>query len=149
MRTICSGIARGGDLADAERVADALGISFEVVNYVDFYHRESFSPWSTAMPMELRPTRTFVHRSMKFGALLEHALEKGFDGLATGHYCIRKSSVSEKAELWEGRDKNKINRIFSPASRRNNLRSSLPLGEIKKTRSVKFGNSTSRLPTKR
>ena len=36
------------------------------------------------------------NRSMKFGALLEHALEKGFDGLATGHYCIRKSSVSKK-----------------------------------------------------
>ena len=32
------------DLADARRVADALGIPFEVVNYIDFYHREVVLP---------------------------------------------------------------------------------------------------------
>ena len=75
------------------------------------------------------------NRSMKFGALLEHALENGFDGLATGHYCIRKSPASEKPELWEGRDKTRINRIFSPVSPFNNLRVLVfPLGRNRKPR---------------
>ena len=91
------------DLADAERVADSLGISFEVVNYVDFYHREVVLPMVNGYADGITPNPDVLcNRSMKFGALLEHALEKGFDGLATGHYCIRKSSVSEKPELWEG-----------------------------------------------
>ena len=124
------------DLADAERVADALGISFEVVNYVDFYHREVVLPMVNGYADGITPNPDVLcNRSMKFGALLEHALEKGFDGLATGHYCIRKSSVSEKAELWEGRDKNKDQSYFLARITPQQLAGArFPLGEIKKTR---------------
>ena len=124
------------DLADAERVADALGISFEVVNYVDFYHREVVLPMVNGYADGITPNPDVLcNRSMKFGALLEHALEKGFDGLATGHYCIRKSSVPEKAELWEGRDKNKDQSYFLARITPQQLAGArFPLGEIEKPR---------------
>lgn len=124
------------DLADAERVADALGISFEVVNYVDFYHREVVLPMVNGYADGITPNPDVLcNRSMKFGALLEHARDKGFDGLATGHYCIRKSSVSEKPELWEGRDKNKDQSYFLARITPQQLAGArFPLGEIEKPR---------------
>ncbi len=124
------------DLADAERVADALGIPFEVVNYVDFYHREVVLPMVNGYADGITPNPDVLcNRSMKFGALLEHAREKGFDGLATGHYCIRKSSVPDKPELWEGRDKNKDQSYFLARISAQQLAGArFPLGEIEKPR---------------
>ena len=43
------------DLADAEAVADSLGISFEVVNFIDFYHREVVLPMVDGYAVGITP----------------------------------------------------------------------------------------------
>ncbi len=122
------------DLADAEAVAEALGIPFRVVNFVDFYHREVVLPMVSGYEQGITPNPDVLcNRSMKFGALLEFARENDFDGLATGHYCIRKNSPEGKPELWEGRDKNKDQSYFLARITRDQLSGArFPLGEIEK-----------------
>ena len=124
------------DLADAEAVAQALGIPFRVVNFVDFYHREVVMPMVSGYEEGITPNPDVLcNRSMKFGALLEFARENDFDGLATGHYCIRKNSPEAKSELWEGRDKNKDQSYFLARITREQLSGArFPLGEIEKPR---------------
>ena len=122
------------DLADAESVADALGIPFQVVNFIDFYQREVVLPMVNGYENGITPNPDVLcNRSMKFGALLEHAKDKGFDGLATGHYCIRQEKVEGCPELWEGSDKNKDQTYFLARISREQLSGArFPLGEIKK-----------------
>ncbi len=122
------------DLADAEAVADTLGISFQVVNLIDFYQREVVLPMVKGYEDGITPNPDVLcNRAMKFGALLEHARENGFDGLATGHYCIRKITAGGKAELWEGRDKNKDQSYFLARITREQLSGArFPLGQIEK-----------------
>jgi len=124
------------DLADAEAVAEALDIPFRVVNFIDFYHREVVLPMVNGYEDGITPNPDVLcNRSMKFGALLEYARENGFDGLATGHYCIRKKTVGEKPELWEGRDKNKDQSYFLARITPDQLSGArFPLGEIEKPR---------------
>ncbi|MBT3637263.1 MAG: tRNA 2-thiouridine(34) synthase MnmA [Opitutae bacterium] len=124
------------DLADAEAVAEALDIPFRVVNFIDFYQREVVLPMVNGYEDGITPNPDVLcNRSMKFGALLEYARENGFDGLATGHYCIRKKTVGEKPELWEGCDKNKDQSYFLARITPDQLSGArFPLGEIEKPR---------------
>ena len=124
------------DLADAEAVAEGLGIPFRVVNFIDFYQREVVLPMVNGYEDGITPNPDVLcNRSMKFGALLEFARENGFDGLATGHYCVRKKTVGEKPELWEGRDKNKDQSYFLARITQDQLSGArFPLGEIEKPR---------------
>lgn len=122
------------DLADAEAVADTLGIPFRVVNFIDFYHREVVLPMVNGYADGITPNPdALCNRAMKFGALLEYARENDFDCMATGHYCKRKAGVEGIPELWEGRDKNKDQSYFLARITREQLEAAcFPLGEIEK-----------------
>jgi tRNA-uridine 2-sulfurtransferase len=124
------------DLADAEAVAESLGIPFRVVNFVDFYHREVVLPMVSGYEQGITPNPDVLcNRSMKFGALLEYARDNDFEGLATGHYCIRNVAAGTNPELWEGRDKNKDQSYFLARITREQLAGArFPLGEIDKPR---------------
>ena len=122
------------DLADAEAVAYSLGISFEVVNFIDFYHREVVLPMVDGYAVGITPNPDVLcNRAMKFGALLDHARKNGFDALATGHYCIRREGAFSLPELWEGRDKNKDQSYFLARITTHQLAAArFPLGELEK-----------------
>ena len=101
------------DLEDARIVAETLGISFEVVNFVDFYHENVVQPMVEGYRNGITPNPDVTcNRRMKFGALLDHARKRGFEALATGHYCRRKIGPDGTPELWEGTDKNKDQSYF-------------------------------------
>lgn len=76
------------ELADAERVARALGIAHRVVDLrerfretVIAYFAEEYLSGATPNPC------VRCNPEMKFAALLEIAREEGADGIATGHYA--------------------------------------------------------------
>ena len=70
---------------------------------------------------------------MKFGALLDLALEQGFDSIATGHYCRRLLGHNGVAQLWEGADKNKDQSYFLARITQFQLdHARFPLGEVVK-----------------
>ncbi len=122
------------DLADAEKVAEQLNIPFRVVNFVDFYQREVVQPMVDGYAHGITPNPDVLcNRQMKFGALLDYAAKEGFDALATGHYCRRKTGRNGVPELWEGADKNKDQSYFLARLTLDQLSAArFPLGDMDK-----------------
>lgn len=95
-----SGCGSPTDSEDARSIAEMLGIGFEVWdfsdrfvdNVVDYFLGE-YSQGRTPNPC-IRCNRT-----IKFGALLDRAIELGFDKVATGHYAVVKD-VDGEAQLF-------------------------------------------------
>ncbi|MCU0767705.1 MAG: tRNA 2-thiouridine(34) synthase MnmA [Gammaproteobacteria bacterium] len=80
--------AAATDLADARAVADALGIPLHAVNFATEYWDRVFAHFLA----EYRAGRTpnpdvLCNREIKFRAFLDHALARGADAVATGHYA--------------------------------------------------------------
>jgi len=76
------------DLADAQQVAQRLGIPLHTVNFSAEYWDRVFAYFLA----EYRAGRTpnpdvLCNREIKFKAFLDHALELGADFIATGHYA--------------------------------------------------------------
>ena len=75
-----------GDIADAQKVADTLGIPLEILD-----EREDFKKitdyFCNAYLNGLTPNPCVLcNPTIKFGKLVEHALRNGAEYLATGHY---------------------------------------------------------------
>ncbi|MGB5733716.1 MAG: tRNA 2-thiouridine(34) synthase MnmA [Thiohalocapsa sp.] len=80
--------AAAQDLADAQAVAARLGIRLHTVNFATEYWDRVFAYFLA----EYRALRTpnpdvLCNREIKFRAFLEHALDRGADWIATGHYA--------------------------------------------------------------
>lgn len=95
-----------GFIDDAQKVADTIGISFEVLDFRDKFK----SLVQDAFVEEFKSGRTpnpcvICNREIKFGALFDYAMENGFDFVATGHYarieCIDGVYSLYKAESLE------------------------------------------------
>jgi tRNA-specific 2-thiouridylase len=76
------------DLIDVMSVADTLGIDVDVVNFAREYRERVFSIFLE----EYRAGRTpnpdvLCNSEIKFSAFLDHALNRGADRIATGHYA--------------------------------------------------------------
>ena len=95
-----------GFIDDAEKVAEKIGIPFEVLDF-----REKFKALvENAFVEEFKSGRTpnpcvICNREIKFGALFDYAMENGFDFVATGHYaqieCVDGEYALYKAESRE------------------------------------------------
>ncbi len=76
------------DIADAQAVADRLGIGFHVFSMEDTFRENVMDPFVSVYESGLTPNPCVVcNRRIKFGAFLDKALEMGFSHVATGHYA--------------------------------------------------------------
>ena len=83
-RTCCS----VDDVADAREACWRLGIRHHVFDYTRQFDRYVIEPFVDAYERGLTPNPCVAcNRRLKFGALLERALDLGCDYLATGHYA--------------------------------------------------------------
>lgn len=122
------------DLADAQQVADRLGIKLHTVNFSAEYWDRVFTHFLN----EYRAGRTpnpdiLCNREIKFKAFLDHALDLGADCIATGHYarCVRQV---DRYYLMEGIDSSKDQSYFLYTLHQHPLSQALfPLGELHKT----------------
>lgn len=101
------------DIEDALGVCRCLGIELRVVDLVEQYRRrvvnyliEGYRQGSTPNPDVL------CNREMKFGVLLDYALEQGFSSVATGHYARRSDVPGEGSYILRGADVNKDQSYF-------------------------------------
>jgi tRNA-specific 2-thiouridylase len=77
-----------GRLADAERVAEALGLDHEVVELGDEFETHVLRPFCEAYGRGRTPNPcALCNPRIKFGKLAELARALGADALATGHYA--------------------------------------------------------------
>ncbi|MCC5834289.1 MAG: tRNA 2-thiouridine(34) synthase MnmA [Opitutales bacterium] len=117
------------DIEDARAVCDHLGVPFQVINFMDAYRERVVSYLVDGYAKGLTPNPDVMcNREMKFGVLLDWALENGFDGVATGHYARRKGD-----RIFEGVDKNKDQSYFLALLRPDQRdRAWFPVGDLTK-----------------
>lgn len=121
------------DYADAQAVADALGIPLHGANFAAEYWDNVFEHFLA----EYRAGRTpnpdiLCNREIKFRAFLDYALLLGADCIATGHYA-RRGETDGRATLLRGLDSNKDQSYFLHAVGHEELaRTLFPVGELPK-----------------
>lgn len=76
------------DIADAQRIADTLGIKLHVLDRREIFKKSVIEPF-VAEYLAARTPNPCVecNSAIKFGVMLDYALEIGCDGIATGHYA--------------------------------------------------------------
>ncbi|HKY76774.1 MAG TPA: tRNA 2-thiouridine(34) synthase MnmA [Acidimicrobiia bacterium] len=83
-----SGCCSVSDVEDARRVAAQLGVPHYTFNFADDFAAAVVGPYVDAHAAGLTPNPCVeCNRSIKFGRLLERALDLGFDAVATGHHA--------------------------------------------------------------
>lgn len=96
------------DIEDGRAVCEKLGVPFRVLNFINDYRERVVCYLVEGYSKGLTPNPDVMcNREMKFGVLLDWALENGFAGVATGHYARR-----EGDRILEGTDKNKDQSYF-------------------------------------
>jgi tRNA-specific 2-thiouridylase len=121
------------DYADAQSVADALGITLHGANFAAEYWDNVFEHFLA----EYRAGRTpnpdvLCNREIKFKAFLDYATALGADRIATGHYA-RRGESDGRATLLKGLDHNKDQSYFlHQVGHRELQRTLFPLGELDK-----------------
>jgi tRNA-specific 2-thiouridylase len=75
------------NIANIDKVSKYLGIQYEVVSLEEAFQKFVINPFIEHYRIGLTPNPcTFCNREIKFGALADFALGKGYEYLATGHY---------------------------------------------------------------
>ncbi|MBR5894093.1 MAG: tRNA 2-thiouridine(34) synthase MnmA [Akkermansia sp.] len=122
------------DIEDALGVCRKLGIEFRVIDLIEQYRSrvvnyliEGYRSGATPNPDVL------CNREMKFGVLLDYALEQGFSSVATGHYANRLDVPGEGSYVLRGADRNKDQSYFLALMRPEQVaRAVFPVGQITK-----------------
>ncbi|HGO5814720.1 TPA: tRNA 2-thiouridine(34) synthase MnmA [Mannheimia haemolytica] len=122
------------DLADAQAVADKLGMKLHKINFAAEYWDNVFEYFLAEYKAGRTPNPDILcNKEIKFKAFLEYAAEDlGADYIATGHY-VRRTNDDQDAKLLRGLDENKDQSYFLYALNKKQIGQSLfPVGEIEK-----------------
>jgi tRNA-uridine 2-sulfurtransferase len=122
------------DIEDARRVADQIGIPFQVVNLMRDYREKVVDYLLGGYAQGLTPNPDIMcNREIKFGVFRGWAREHGFSAVATGHYARRVVRESGQVEVHEGADSNKDQTYFLALLQQEQLRDArFPVGDITK-----------------
>ena len=100
------------DLADAQQVADLLGIKLHTVNFSHEYWEDVFEHFLSEHKKGRTPNPDVLcNQRIKFKAFLDYAKDLGADKIATGHYA-RIANENGKYFLKAGVDGNKDQSYF-------------------------------------
>ena len=118
------------DLADAQAVADKLGIELKTVNFAAEYWDEVFEHFIEEYQAGRTPNPDILcNHEIKFKAFLDYARTLGAEAIATGHYVRR----TQQGHLLRGLDGNKDQSYFLHALSTAQVSSALfPVGELEK-----------------
>lgn len=123
------------DLADAQAVADKIGIKLHTANFAMEYWDRVFEHFLAEYSAGRTPNPDILcNKEVKFKAFLDYALTLGADYIATGHYA-RRGFIDEngKAPLLRGLDNNKDQSYFLHAVAGDKIAKTLfPVGELEK-----------------
>ena len=132
MKLLC---AASHDTEDARAVAARLGMDFHVFDMTGQFQQEVMDKFVRCYEAGLTPNPCVdCNRRLKFGALLDAALELGCDCVVTGHYCrIEKSEATGRFGLYKAVDAAKDQSYFLYSLTQHQLsHTRFPLGRISK-----------------
>ncbi len=126
------------DLADAQSVADKLGIKLHAANFAAEYWDNVFEHFLSEYRCGRTPNPDILcNREIKFRAFLDYALTLGADRIATGHYArttAQPAQMTQNVGLMKGQDANKDQSYFLHAVGHHELGQCLfPLGDLQKS----------------
>ena len=88
MRLHDFGCGGGADVLDARAVAEKLGIPHHIFSFQPEFEEHVIRQFVSAYESGLTPNPCILcNAHLKFGAMLEKALEMGFDSVVSGHYA--------------------------------------------------------------
>lgn len=123
------------DIEMARHVADQLGFPHEVLPFGECFREQVIDPFIQAYECGQTPNPCInCNRFLKFDALLDAALKKGADYIATGHYVRRiEDARSGRVLLLKGEDPDKDQSyMLYGLSQRQLSHALFPIGEFSK-----------------
>jgi tRNA-specific 2-thiouridylase len=128
-----SGCCSATDVEDARRVAAQLEIPHYVFNFTDDFDAQVVEPYLEAYASGETPNPCVeCNRSLKFGRVLERAVQLGFDEVATGHHA-RVVDAAHGRAIARGVDPEKDQSyVLYMLGSREVARTRLPIGEMTK-----------------
>jgi len=126
--------AAAEDLADAQAVADKLGIYLHTINFAAEYWDNVFEYFLAEYKAGRTPNPDIMcNKEIKFKAFLEYAAEDlGADFIATGHY-VRRREINGHWQMLRGLDNNKDQSYFLYTLGEEHVAKTLfPVGDIEK-----------------
>ena len=120
---------------DAQAVADRMGIPFYAFDTTKDFRRQVIDPFVSVYEQGGTPNPCIrCNHTMKFGLLLEKALEMGCSHIVTGHYAkIRQDAQTGRYLLYKAEDAAKDQSYFLAGLTQHQLSHTLfPLGELTK-----------------
>ena len=121
--------------SDAQKIADKLGIPLHIFNGTREFAASVMEPFIRSYEAGDTPNPCILcNKTIKFGLLLEKALELGCDRIVTGHYAqIRRDPETGRFLLKKAVDENKDQTYFLACLSQEQLsRIRLPLGGLSK-----------------
>ncbi|MGH3280230.1 MAG: tRNA 2-thiouridine(34) synthase MnmA [Trebonia sp.] len=129
-----TGCCSVGDVDDARRVAQQLGIAHHVFNFSDDFDRHVVEPYVSDHAAGRTPNPCVeCNRHLKFDRLLARATQLGFDAVATGHHARVVRAVGGGWSLCRGADPDKDQSyVLHMLNQRQLARVMLPVGHMTK-----------------
>ena len=102
-------LPEGNDAADARAAAERLGMEFHLIDGAQQFRAQVMEHFVSEYCAGRTPNPCIdCNRCLKFGLLLDRALELGYDYLATGHYArVGYDETTKKYQLLRGADHRK------------------------------------------
>jgi len=121
------------DFADAQKVADQLGLPLHRVDFVEEYWNRVFMYFLNEYKAGRTPNPDIMcNKEVKFKAFLDHALALGCDYIAMGHYA--RVEHGPESQMLRGLDNNKDQTYFLSQLTQEQLNKTLfPIGELQKS----------------
>ena len=123
------------DIEEAARVAAQMGVSHRVLDLCDLFRREVMGHFVSEYCAGRTPNPCLdCNRELKFGAMLDWALDHGFDYVSTGHYArVGFDAASGRHLLLRGVDAHKDQSyVLYQMTQRQLAHLLLPVGEYSK-----------------
>ena len=122
------------DIETARTVAAGMGIPHIVLDLCDLFQKQVMDRFVWAYTHGRTPNPCIdCNREIKFGALLDWALDQGADAIATGHYARLRQDASGRWQLLRGADRRKDQTYFLyQLTQRQLAHLLLPVGDYEK-----------------
>ena len=136
MRLHDFGCGGSSDAMDAKAVAEKLGIPHHIFSFQPEFEQHVIRQFVSAYEEGLTPNPCILcNAHLKFGAMLDKALEMGFDYVVSGHYAqICQDHATGRYLLYKAEDRSKDQTYFLAGLNQHQLSHILfPLGCLTKT----------------